>query len=105
MPIEITPHVTSLHVDLSWFPQPYPPNVWLIRDGSEAALIDAGFSDDESFNKRTQFLRDLGVDKIKYIIITHGHDDHYGGAKTIERAHRCARDDGADAKAKAENAK
>jgi glyoxylase-like metal-dependent hydrolase (beta-lactamase superfamily II) len=86
MPIEITPHVTSLHVDLSWFPQPYPPNVWLIRDGGEAALIDAGFSDDESFNKRTEFLRELGVDRIKYIIITHHHYDHSSGGQRLREA-------------------
>ena len=86
MPQELTPHVTSLHVDLSWFPQPYPPNVFLIRDGGEAALVDAGFSDDESFNKRTEMLRELGVDRVKYIIITHHHYDHASGAHRLREA-------------------
>ncbi len=86
MPIEITPHVTSLHVDLSWFPQPYPPNVWLIRDGGEAALVDAGFADDESFNKRTEMLRELGVGDVKYIFITHHHYDHSSGGQRLREA-------------------
>jgi glyoxylase-like metal-dependent hydrolase (beta-lactamase superfamily II) len=84
--IEITPHVTSLHVDLSWFPQPYPPNVFLIRDGREAAVIDAGFGDDESFNKRMEVLGDLGDAKLKYIIITHHHYDHSSGAHRLREA-------------------
>jgi len=86
LPTEITPHVTSLHVDLSWFPQPYPPNVFLIRDGNEAAIIDAGFSDDESFNKRMEVLGDLGETKLKYIIITHHHYDHSSGAHRLREA-------------------
>jgi hydroxyacylglutathione hydrolase len=83
---EITPHVTSLHVDLSWFPQPYPPNVFLIRDGAEAAIIDAGFGDDESFNKRMEVLGNLGGAKLKYIIITHHHYDHSSGAHRLREA-------------------
>ena len=71
MPIEITPHVTSLHVDLSWFPQPYPPNVFLIRDGGEAAIIDAGFSDDESFNTRTEILEELGAARSNWTSSSH----------------------------------
>jgi len=83
MPNELTPHVTSLHVDLSWFPQPYPPNVWLIRDGDEAALIDAGFGDDESYKKRSEILSALAGVKVKYIIITHHHYDHSSGAQRL----------------------
>ncbi len=76
----------SLHVDLSWFPQPYPPNVFLIRDGGEAAIVDAGFGDDESFNKRTAMLAELGVSVLKYIIITHHHYDHSSGAHRLREA-------------------
>jgi len=83
VPTEITPHVTSLHVDLSWFPQPYPPNVFLVRDGGEAAIVDAGFSDDESYNKRMDMLTALGATRLKYIIITHHHYDHSSGAHRL----------------------
>ncbi len=84
--IEISPHVTNLHVDLSWFPQPYPPNVYLIRDGDEAALIDAGFGDDESFNKRIKALNEHAGLRIKYIVITHHHYDHSSGAQRLREA-------------------
>jgi ribonuclease/clavin/mitogillin len=85
-PVEVSPHVTSLHVALSWFPQPYPPNVFLVRDGGEAAVIDAGFSDDESFEKRMEMLRELGAAALKYIIITHHHYDHASGAHRLREA-------------------
>ncbi len=83
---EITPHVISLHVALSWFPQPYPPNVFLVCDGDEAALIDAGFSDEESFKKRTEALAALGVTRLKYIVLTHHHYDHSSGAHRLREA-------------------
>ena len=84
--IEITPHVQSLHVDLPWFPQPYPPNVFLIHDAGEAALIDAGFNDDDSYNKRIAMLADAGSPKLEYIIITHHHYDHAAGAHRLREA-------------------
>jgi glyoxylase-like metal-dependent hydrolase (beta-lactamase superfamily II) len=83
---EITPHVTSLHVDLKWFPQPYPPNVFLIKEGGEAALIDSGFSDDESYNTRIKFLEAHSAAKIKYIVLTHHHYDHSSGAHRLRDA-------------------
>ena len=84
--IEITPHVTSLHVQLSWFPQPYPPNVFLVRDAGEAVLVDSGFSDDESFNQRMEMLREAGVERLKYIFLTHHHYDHSSGAHRLRAA-------------------
>ena len=83
---EITPHVTSLHVDLKWFPQPYPPNVFLIKEGGEAALIDSGFSDDESYNTRIKFLEAHSGAKIKYLVLTHHHYDHSSGAHRLRDA-------------------
>jgi glyoxylase-like metal-dependent hydrolase (beta-lactamase superfamily II) len=83
---EITPHITSLHVPLSWFPQPYPPNVFLVHDGTDAALIDAGFSDDESYNKRMEYLAAHPGLNVKYIILTHHHYDHSSGAHRLREA-------------------
>ena len=85
-PQEVSAHITSLQVPLSWFPQPYPPNVFLVRDGNRAALVDAGFSDDESFEKRMEMLKELGEPKIEYIFITHHHFDHSSGAHRLREA-------------------
>ncbi len=84
--IIITPHVTSLHVDLAWFPQPYPPNVFLVHDGGHGALVDAGFNDDDSFNKRIAMLAEVGSPRIDYIITTHHHYDHTAGAHRLREA-------------------
>ena len=83
---EVTPHVYSLDVKIDWFPQPFPPNVHLIVDGGEGALIDAGFPDDESFNTRMEWLRSVPDLKLKYIVITHHHFDHSSGAAKLRDA-------------------
>ena len=83
---EVTPHVYSLDVKIDWFPQPFPPNVHLIVDGGEGALIDAGFPDDESFNTRMEWLRSVPGLKLKYIVITHHHFDHSSGAAKLREA-------------------
>ena len=84
--IEITPHITSFHVDLEWFKQPYPPNVFLIKDGGQGVLIDAGFGDDDSFKQRMEFLAANSDVKLKYIMLTHHHYDHSSGAQKLKEA-------------------
>lgn len=83
---EVTPHVRSLHVQLDWFPQPYPPNVHLVVDGAEGALIDAGFSDEQSISKRLEMLRGVPGLNLRYIVITHHHFDHASGAHKLREA-------------------
>jgi glyoxylase-like metal-dependent hydrolase (beta-lactamase superfamily II) len=83
---EVTPHVRSLHVQLDWFPQPYPPNVHLVLDGNDGALIDAGFADDDSISKRLDMLKEFPGLKLHYIIITHHHFDHASGAHKLREA-------------------
>ena len=80
---EVTPNVHSLHVKLDWFPQPYPPNVHLIIDGAEGALIDAGFPDDQSYDARLEMLGAFPGVKVRYIVITHHHFDHASGARRL----------------------
>ncbi|MFJ8632685.1 MBL fold metallo-hydrolase [Streptomyces sp. NPDC093568] len=49
------------------------------------ALIDALTSPEEAESTIVGGLRTLGADprKIKYVIVTHGHDDHFGGAQYL----------------------
>ncbi len=83
---QVTPHVHSLPVQLDWFPQPYPPNVHLIVDGEEGALIDAGFPDDQSIGARLEALRAVPNLTLRYIVITHHHFDHASGAQKLREA-------------------
>jgi glyoxylase-like metal-dependent hydrolase (beta-lactamase superfamily II) len=84
--MEITPHVHSLHVQLDWFPQPYPPNVHLVLDGEEGALVDAGFPDEQSIGGRLEALRQFPGLKLRYIVVTHHHFDHASGAHRLREA-------------------
>lgn len=84
--MEITPRVHDLPVKLEWFPQPYAPNVHLVVDAGEGALIDAGFADEVSLNARLAYLRKLKGLDLRYIILTHHHYDHSSAAHRLREA-------------------
>jgi len=84
--MQITSRIHDIPVALSWFPQPYPPNVHLVLDSGEAALIDAGFGDDESIRARLDYITGLGDVHVRYIILTHHHFDHSSGAPRLRDA-------------------
>ncbi len=53
----------------------------LIRHKDSTILIDAGPRKSEYFLK--EYLEKNGVDSIDYVILTHPHEDHIGGAATV----------------------
>ena len=57
--------------------------VYLINGGSECALIDAGFGEDTRAILGEVEKDGLDVKKIKWILLTHGHADHAGGAREL----------------------
>jgi glyoxylase-like metal-dependent hydrolase (beta-lactamase superfamily II) len=64
-------------------------NVYLLRDGSDYTLIDTGLQTDESrlALKAGLLEADVPVERIKRILITHIHPDHFGlAAELRERA-------------------
>ncbi len=49
--------------------------------GGEHMLIDCGTTDSSEY--LVKYLKDMGVDSLEYLIITHPHEDHYGGAPAV----------------------
>ena len=47
----------------------------------EFMLIDSGPTYSQDY--LVKYLKDAGVDKLEYFIITHPHEDHYGGATAV----------------------
>ncbi len=65
---------------------PIDSNTYLVRDGHEALLVDAGATGDIGARVR-RLCEDLGV-RLKWLFLTHGHADHAGGVQSIRRACR-----------------
>lgn len=53
----------------------------LIENNGQFALIDTGDRDDDA--KVNSYLKNQGVNRLEYLIITHFHADHFGAADTV----------------------
>ena len=84
--MELTPHIHSIPAQPPFYTGPLAPNVYLIADGGEAALIDSGFGDEQSIRARIDYLRERPDLKIEYIVLTHHHFDHSSGAQQLRQA-------------------
>ena len=79
-------HVVLVRILSHTFPT---SNVWILHDGGEAALIDAGFGDAKSIAARTQYLTGaLSNLNFKTIALTHHHFDHSSGGRQLRDALR-----------------
>src|SRR5712692_4446280 len=65
-------------------------NVFLFADGGVVDLLDCGMNSDESVSAIRAAVAHVGAKKIRRLVVTHIHPDHYGAAGTI------AGDGGAD---------
>jgi len=61
-------------------------NVWLIKNGQNSILIDAGNKNKSSKVLRFLEIQNVDPSHIRYIIITHTHYDHCGGLDVIKKA-------------------
>jgi glyoxylase-like metal-dependent hydrolase (beta-lactamase superfamily II) len=84
--MEITPRVHSIPAPQAFFSGPQAPNVYLVVDGRQGALIDAGYPDEAAVTARLEYLRAIAGLKLSHIIVTHHHIDHCGGARALRQA-------------------
>jgi len=92
--MEITPRVHSIPAPQAFLSGPCAPNVYLVVDGGQAALIDAGYPDEGSIKPRLEYLRGMANPsagsgqalRLAHIIVTHHHIDHCGGAHALRQA-------------------
>ncbi|HKZ51605.1 MAG TPA: MBL fold metallo-hydrolase [Dehalococcoidia bacterium] len=82
----MTPHIRSIPAKPSVLTWHLWPNVHLIVDGDEGALIDSGFADKESLKTRLDYLQSLPGLRLRYIVLTHHHFDHSSGAHRLRKA-------------------
>lgn len=64
----------------------YPPNVYLIAGGAQAAFVDTAYGADAEISAHLSQWRALGQPPIAAIILTHRHGDHIGGALRLREA-------------------
>jgi glyoxylase-like metal-dependent hydrolase (beta-lactamase superfamily II) len=55
-------------------------NVFLFPDGDVADLLDCGMNTDESVDAINAAVRQVGATRIRRLVVTHIHPDHYGAA-------------------------
>lgn len=62
---------------------------WAIKTSAGIILIDTLDNTEEAEQFIAGGLKSLGMDpaQIKYIVVTHGHGDHYGGAKYLQETY------------------
>jgi metallo-beta-lactamase class B len=60
--------------------------VWVLKTSEGLILFDAGVSPADARDNIVPELKSLGLDpaQIKYVLVTHGHWDHYGGAQYFQ---------------------
>ncbi len=82
--MEITSRIHSIPAPQAFYTGPQAPNVFLVTDGGEGALIDSGFGDEQSVRARLEYLRERPDVKLRYIVLTHHHVDHSSGKHVPE---------------------
>jgi len=58
-------------------------NVFLFTDGAQADLLDCGMNSEESVEIIRLAMRHLGAARLRRLLVTHIHPDHYGAAGTL----------------------
>lgn len=81
----IDDHLLQHVVLIRQFTRTFPTsNVWVLHDGNEAALIDAGYGDAGSVGERKRFFEaEFATKRFGVIAMTHHHFDHSSGGRQL----------------------
>jgi glyoxylase-like metal-dependent hydrolase (beta-lactamase superfamily II) len=79
------PQLTEVAADVFELRLPIPfedglVNVFLFPDGDDADLLDCGMNIEESVDAVRAALKQVGAKRIRRLVVTHIHPDHYGAA-------------------------
>lgn len=58
-------------------------NVFLFQDGDVADLLDCGMNSEESVAMILRAVEEIGARRLRKLVVTHIHPDHYGAAGTL----------------------
>jgi metallo-beta-lactamase class B len=75
--------------DNLWYVGPKMVGAWVLKTGDGLVLIDAMWNEKDAREVIEPGMRALGLNPadIKHVLITHGHVDHYGGARHFQAAY------------------
>ena len=82
---QINDHLIQHVVTIKMFSRTFPTsNVWVLHDGNDAILVDAGYGDEQSIGARQAFFEtELAEFNFSQIVISHHHFDHSSGGRQL----------------------
>lgn len=87
--MKVTAHVHRLAVTTPTLFPATTTNVFVVSDGQEAVLIDAGYEHEDAHQAVVEYIKEIGSPQVKAILITHFHKDHTPGAKFFSAHFQC----------------
>src|ERR1700680_4520306 len=77
-PTEVAANVFELRLPIPF--EDGHVNVFLFPDGDETDLLDCGMNTEESVEEIRAAVKQIGAKRIRRLVVTHIHPDHYGAA-------------------------
>jgi len=80
--MQIAPGIHAIPVGTDRLLGHFAPEVYLVV-ADEGVLIDSGYSDEGTVSCRIDYVNNFAGLRLAYIVITHAHPDHIGGAARL----------------------